>query len=194
MQGLRVAVVEALVGRLDGIDVPDEVGHAHVRGGQLLDVPLAPVHPRDGHVVSARLDEGPPLFGDGGQGVFRKRCTGQDGYPLVEQVGEAAGDPRLGLTAEAQQVHAVAREQRALHIGQDGVIVADDALEQRGAGLQPVNEVGPDFRGNGPRGVSGGAQGAEGLDVGGVLGHGGVSGHGRGGCVRSRRKSCRPGP
>jgi hypothetical protein len=61
--------------------------------------------------------------------------------PLVEQVDQAAHQPRLALAPLAEQDHVVAGEQRPLHLGQHGVVVTDDAREARRAGAQPVEQV-----------------------------------------------------
>ena len=55
VHGLRVAEGAAL-GDLDRVDVADEVADAGVRGGQLLAVPLAAVHPADRGVVAVLGD------------------------------------------------------------------------------------------------------------------------------------------
>ena len=168
MQRPGVAVVEAFIGRLDGVDVADQVGHTDIRGGELFHVAFRAVHPRDGRIVATGFHHGTALLGDRRHGVFGKRCTGQHRHPLVEQVGQAAGNAGLGLPAQAKEVHAVAGKQGALHIGQHRVVVADDAFKQGRTGLDALHQVGADFRGNGARGIAGSAQGAKGLDVGGM--------------------------
>ena len=48
----------------------------------------------------------------------------------VEQGGEGAEDARLGLAAEAEQDEVVAGEDGVDELGDDGVVVADDAGEE----------------------------------------------------------------
>ena len=59
--------------------------------------------------------------------------------------GELAQDAALGLTPKAQQDEVVPGQQRVDDLGEDGVLIADDAGEQRLAGAQPGQEVAPDL-------------------------------------------------
>ena len=165
MQRARVAVVEAFIGGFDGVDVADEIRDAHIWGGQLFDVTVAAVQPLNGGLVTAGLEDGPALRRDRRHRVLGKWRARQHRNPFVQQIRQAARNPRLGLAAQAEQIHAVPGEQGALHIGQHRVVISDDALKQRPPGLDAVHEVGPDFRGNGAGRVAGGAQGAKGLEV-----------------------------
>ena len=61
--------------------------------------------------------------------------------PLVEQRDERAQQPRLGLAAQTEQDEVVLRQQRVHQLRDDGVVVADDAGEQRLAGAKFPNEV-----------------------------------------------------
>ena len=66
---------------------------------------------------------------------------GITGDPLVEQRDQRAQEPRLGLAAQAEQDEVVLRQQRVDQLRDDGVVVADDAGEQRFARAKFPNEV-----------------------------------------------------
>ncbi len=130
VQGQLVGQVPAL-GDLDRVDLADQVGDRRVGRGQLLAEAVVAVHPRDRRRVT--------VLGHQIAGVLRHRrvrivvdlAPGDDRHPLVEQVGERADDPRLGLTPLAEEDHVVAGEQRVLELRHHGVLVADDTLEHR---------------------------------------------------------------
>ena len=54
-----------------------------------------------------------------------------DRHRVVEQVDELAEHPRLGLAAEAEEEHVVAREDRVLDLRDDRLFVAEDLGEER---------------------------------------------------------------
>jgi hypothetical protein len=116
---------------LDGVDVADEVGYGDVGRGELFDVALLGRHPVDGRVVAERGDE---VFGELGErrvGVVAQLGAGDVRALRVEQRGERAQDARLGLAAQAEQDEVVPREHRVDHLRDDGVVIADDAGEER---------------------------------------------------------------
>ena len=133
MQGAWVAVVQSFVGGLDGVDVSDQIGHAHVWRGQLLDIPLASVHPSHRGFISLLFHQFRPLKGDGSHGVFWQWGAIKNRYPFIEQLGQAPGHARFGLAPKAQQIHAVSGQKGPLHIGNDGVFVPHDSLKQGSA-------------------------------------------------------------
>ncbi len=61
--------------------------------------------------------------------------------PLVEEGDEAADHAGLGLAPLAEEDHVVTREEGVLELGQDRVLVAEDAGEQRLAGPDPGDRV-----------------------------------------------------
>ena len=153
--GFRVAEAAAL-GHLDRVDVADQVGHAGVGGGQLLEVALAAVPPLDGQVV-ARIG-GPP---DRPRRDRRVRVLAQLGAldhrrPLVEQAGQRAQQPRLALTAFAEQHDVVAGDQRPLQLRKHGVLEAQDAGPHVAALGQRGQQVLPDFGFDAPLAMAGG--------------------------------------
>ena len=90
-------------------------------------------------------------------------AAGHDRNLLVEQIDEAAQDAALRLAAQAEQDEVVARQDRVDELRDDRLVVADDAGEQRLAGLQLADEVVADFLLDRPRAIAGLPQIAEGL-------------------------------
>ena len=121
---------------LDRIDVADEVGDGDVRGGELLDEALVPAEPRDRRGVAALASMLAGVLGDRGKRIVVDFAAGDDRDALVEQTGELAQDPALGLAAKPQQDEVVPREQRIDDLRKDGVLVAHDAGEERLAGAR----------------------------------------------------------
>ena len=120
----------AAFGDPDGVDFADEIGDRGVRGGELLAVALAAVHPRHRQVL-ARFGQqvlGEP--GDRMEGVVVDLRVGDDREPLVEQADHGADDPGLGLAALSQQDDVVSGQNRVLHLRQDGVLEPEDAGHQ----------------------------------------------------------------
>ena len=134
-------VVEPKVRGLDGVDVADEVGHRDIGGGELFLVALLAVDPLDGGVVAVLLDPAAHRAGDGVEGVLVDGGAGEDGHPLVEEVGELAGDAGFRLAAEAEQDEIVAGQQGVDDLGDDGFLVADDPLEERAVLPQSFQQV-----------------------------------------------------
>ena len=71
--------------------------------------------------------------------------AGDDRHPLVEQAGERADDARLGLAALAEEDHVVTGEQRVLELRHDGVLVAENAVEQGLTSGDAGDGVAPDL-------------------------------------------------
>ena len=68
-------------------------------------------------------------------------APGDDGQRLVEQARERLEDVRLGLPPQAEEDEVVARQHRVDDLGNDGVVVADDARKERPADAQARHEV-----------------------------------------------------
>ena len=60
---------------------------------------------------------------------------------IVEQRDERAKQARLRLPAQAEQDEVVLRQQRVHELRHDGVVVADDAREERLAGAELADQV-----------------------------------------------------
>ena len=132
VHGLRVAEGAAL-GHLDRVDVADQVADAGVRRGQLLAVAVARgAARRPGCRRRARRPAAARQARDGlRSGCVVDLAAGDDRRPLVEQADEGADQAGLALAALAEEDEVVAGEQRALELGQHGVLEADDAREAR---------------------------------------------------------------
>ena len=143
MDDVLVAEIELLAHGLDGIDVADEVGDGHVGGGELLLVAARAVDPGDGGVVAEALDERARMLRDGGKRIVVDGRSLDDGHPFVEEADEAADEAGLGLAAQPEQQEIVLREDRVGDLGNDRLVVADDAREQRFLGPELGHEVAP---------------------------------------------------
>ena len=85
-------------------------------------------------VVAVLGDEVAGVAADRVVRVVVDLAAGDDRHPLVEQAGERADHAGLGLAALAEEDHVVAGEQGVLQLRHDGLLVAEDAFEQRLAG------------------------------------------------------------
>ena len=70
---------------------------------------------------------------------------------LVEKPHQGTHQPTLGLTFLTQEQHVVASEQRQVDLGDDGVVVADDAGKQLLSRLEFSQEITLDFLFDGAR-------------------------------------------
>src|ERR1035438_7542569 len=125
--GELVGDVLAAAGGLDGVDIADHVGDGDVRGGQLFDVALVAVEPRDGHVVRLIGHQIAAAAANGSVRVVVNFAAGQVRRPFVEQGGELADEAGFGLAAQSQENEVVARQDGVDHLGHDGILVSDDA-------------------------------------------------------------------
>jgi hypothetical protein len=57
--------------------------------------------------------------------------SGHDGEPFIEQLGERTQDAALGLPTFPEQDDVVSGQKRVLELGQDGVVEAEHALDER---------------------------------------------------------------
>ena len=135
----------ATLGHLDRVDLADEVGDRRVRRGQLLAEAVVAVDPRDRRVLAVLGDEVAGVAGHRRVGVVVDLAAGDDRHPLVEQAGQRADHARLGLAALAEEDDVVAGEEGVLELRQDGLLVAEHALEQRLASGDAGDGVGPDL-------------------------------------------------
>ena len=121
----------AALGDLDRVDLADEVGDRRVGRRELLAEAAVAVHPLDRRVVAALGDEMARVRRDRVVRVVVDLAAGDDRHPLVEQADERADDARLRLAALAEEDHVVAGEQRVRELREDGVVVTDDAVDER---------------------------------------------------------------
>ncbi len=152
----------AALGDLDRVDVADQVGHAGVRRGELLGVALAAVSPLDGEVVTVGGGAADRLRRDRRVRVLTQLGAGDHRRPLVEQPRQGPQQPRLALTALAEQDEVVSGDQRPLHLRQHGVLEAQDPRPDVVPRGQRGEQILPDFLLDSPFAVTGGAQFADG--------------------------------
>ena len=131
-----VGEIEAGLRRLDRIDVADHVGDGHVGRRQLFDEARLARQPRNRQAVAFARHTRAAGAANGSSGSSWISQPGTTGDLLVEQIGEAAQNPALGLTAQPEQDEVVTREDRVDQLRDDGVLVADDAGKERVARLQ----------------------------------------------------------
>ena len=140
MDGQLVGEIPAL-GDLDRIDLADEVGDSDIRRGQLLGVALGAANPLDDRLVALVADELAGILGDRGVGVVVDLAALDDGDFFVQQVDHRADEAGLGLAPLAEEDQVMARQNGVLDLGDDGILVADDAREQLSALLDLGNKV-----------------------------------------------------
>ena len=142
-------------GRLDRIDVADEVGDGDVGRGELLDVALVPAQPGERRRVAALGQQLPGVLRDRRKGIVVHLASRDDRDALVEKAGELAQDAALGLTPEAQQDEVVSREQGVDDLGKDCVLVPRMPGKSGSPEAEPGQEVAPNFLPDGaaPRGA-----------------------------------------
>ncbi len=133
----------AALGHPDRVDLADEVGDRRVRGGQLLAVPVVPVHPVQRRVVALLGHEVACVPGHRVVRVVVDLRAGDHRHPLVQQVRQAADEARLGLPPLAEEDHVVAGQQGVLQLRQDRVLVAQHRREQRLPRPDPGHGVAP---------------------------------------------------
>src|SRR6476619_1543389 len=132
-------------GRLDGIDIADEVRYGDIGRGQLLHVTLVPSQPGDWCCLSAFGEQLTGIFGDGCERIVIYLAAGNDGNPLVQEAGQLTQESTLGLTPETEQNEVVSGKQCVHDVRQDGIFVADNARKQRLTRLQSPEQVTPNL-------------------------------------------------
>jgi len=114
----------------DGVDVADEVGYGDVGGGEFFYVTLVWGEPRDGGFVAEFCELIAAELGDRSVGVVADFGAGDVWEIWVEEGGQGAKDARLCLSAETEEDEVVLAEDGVDDLGDDGVVVADDAREE----------------------------------------------------------------
>ena len=129
-------------GHLDRVDLTDQVGHGHVRRGQLFGVAFVARQPADFQVVATFGRQAARLRRDGRQRILRDFGVADRRHVLVEQRGQAADHARLRLAPLAEKHDVVAGENGVFDLGNDGVVVPDDAEQETVARGQRADQVG----------------------------------------------------
>src|SRR6266581_1782053 len=142
VDGLLVGQVAAL-GHLDRVDLAHQVGHRDVGGGELLAVALVGPDPREREPLALGGQAPLALAADGRERVVVDRAARDHRHERVEERGQAADDAALRLPALAQEHDVVPGEHGVLDLGDDRVVVADDAGEDALAPPHAPEEVLP---------------------------------------------------
>src|SRR5207244_3518981 len=85
MDGAFVRIVQALGGRLNRIDIADQIGNGNVGRGELLSQPGFPVQPLDLDGLSALRHEVDAAFADGLIRIVVDLASFDDGDVFVKQ-------------------------------------------------------------------------------------------------------------
>src|SRR5271166_2699848 len=141
MHGVLTAQFVAALGSFNGIDVADEIGDRYIRRRQLLDVALLRCEIRNRSLVRI---VGQQLAA--AAAYRRERVVVNFAAPQVREVrikkaGERTQDAAFRLSAQSEENEVVPREDRVNNLRDDGVIIADDAGEDRAAGAYARHEI-----------------------------------------------------
>ena len=131
----------AAAGRLDGVEIADQIGNRDVGRGQLFDVALVAAKLGDRRGVAALRDQVAAALAERPIGIVANLAAGDVGHLLVEQGGERAQDAALRLSAKAEQDEVLPRENGVHDLRNHRVFKADDAGKERLARLQTGDEV-----------------------------------------------------
>ena len=170
MDGLRITQ-GAPLGDLHRINVADEIADGCVRRRKLLAVALAAMTPGDGSVITQFDNDASAVGTHRGHRVVVHLGPLHDRSPLVQESRQSPDESCLALPALTEQHEVVTGEECPLHLGQHGVIEADDARERGITRLESGDEVGAHLLLDGACFVAAHAQRAEG--AGQVIGDGG---------------------
>ena len=128
-------------GGLDRIEIADDVGDGDVGRGELLDVALIGIQPRDRRVVSSFIHKIFSVLRDWRKRIVVDFAAGDDGQCRIEQRRQRTKDSRLRLTARSEQNEIVATQKCVDDLGHDRLFVADHAMEDRLAGSETGKEI-----------------------------------------------------
>jgi hypothetical protein len=130
---------------LDRVDVADHVGDGHVRGRQLFYIPLVAAKPGDRRGVAALGEEIAAAAADRLIRIVVDFTALDVRHPLVEQCGEHTNEPCLGLPAQPKKDKVVTRQNGVDDLGDDGIVVAENARKQGLASLYFTDQVVTEF-------------------------------------------------
>ena len=108
-------------GRLDGVDVADEVGYGDIRSGELFNVTVVARKICDGRVVAEVRDQVAATLADRAVRIVANLAAGDVWQLLIEQGRQRAQDAALRLPAQAEQDEVLPRENRIDDLRNDGV-------------------------------------------------------------------------
>jgi hypothetical protein len=145
VHGQLVGEIQAGLRGPDRIDVPDHVGDRHVRRGELLDVARFSWQPRDREAVALGREPRAAGAAHRGERVVVDLAAGDDRNVLVEQAGDPAQDPALGLSPQSEQNEIVPREDGVDNLRDHRVVVPDDARKHGLPGAELPDQVASDL-------------------------------------------------
>ena len=166
VDGRLVRQVAAL-GDLDRVDLADQVGDGDVRRGQLLAVAAVARQPVDRRGVALGGDDLLARVGlTGASGSSLSSPPATTGTRSSSSPTSSRARRVLAWPRSPRKHDVLAGEDGVLDGRDDGVVVADDAREDRLVRREPAQQVGAQLLLDGPRPVAAGAQLAEGLGPG----------------------------
>ena len=117
--------------RFDGIDVADQVGDGHVGRGQLFDVAMFRSEPCNRRRIFFFGNQFVAAAANGRVWIVMDFASGNVRHLGIEQRGQGAQNAALGLSPQAEQDEIMARENRVHDLRHDGIVIADNARENR---------------------------------------------------------------
>src|SRR5215472_270714 len=132
-------------GRLDGIDVAEDIRDRYIRGSELLDVAMFAGEPGDRRCVTLACDS---LFARAAKRTIRivvNLTAGKHGDLRIEERYEISEDARFRLSAKAEENEMMPREQGVRNLWDNGVIVTAHTGKQRLILLHHAQQVLADF-------------------------------------------------
>ena len=132
-------------GRLDGIDVADDIRDGDVRRGELFNEPQLARQPRDRRLLAALGDQLAAVLRNRLERIIVDLAACENRDLLVEQRHELAENAALRLAAQAEQDEVVTREDRVDELGNHRLFVTHNAGKQRRAVLEQADQVFPHF-------------------------------------------------
>src|ERR1043165_9466139 len=136
-----VAEQVAAFGRLDGIDIADDIGNGHVGRRQLLDEARVATDPVDMRGVTVQLNRLPPRRADGITRIVVDFRAGDDRDVFVKQIRKLTDDSALRLTAQPQQNQIAQREDCIDELWHNRLVITNDPGKKSFAPLEFANQV-----------------------------------------------------
>ena len=138
VQGELVGQIAAAASRFDGINVPDDVGNGHIRGGELFHVSLIARQPSNRCVVAAGGDQLAAGAANRPEGIVIDLAAGDHGNFRVQELHQATEDAAFRLAAQAEQDEIMSRQDSVHDLWDDGIFVTVDAREECSSFAQPA--------------------------------------------------------
>ena len=134
----------ATLGDLDRVDLADEVGDRGVRGGQLLAEAVGAVHPLDRRVLALLGDEVAGVAAD--TGLYGSSLISEPATIGIHSSSRSVSDRMMRVLAwprSPRKMMSCPASRAFSSCGQDGVLVAEHAVDERLAGADPGGGVAP---------------------------------------------------